>query len=564
MTSPLRRLLSRDANPILIRELRSLLRGRLYVWFLTIATLALGLLVFTVGAIEIAGDALPSSVGQILFHLFFIVAFLVFGIVAPTQSASSITSEREQRTLEGIILTGLSPRRIVWGKFVASVASMFMVLIAFLPVAGIAVLFGGISPLHVVVGYAALLLLLLPASGYGLALSAHLRSSRVSTTIAALTAVVGTIGLLIALTALGDLSIVRSGGGFGGPFFFVDFLLSRALDLETMAGVVAATVTLVGFPTWFLLAAALSAVRPASHDRVGPFKVWALALVAWGLLMAVALMSARAPANPTDIEELGLSVLVVAGLVEGFFALVFVNEPVLAPSRSRAGGLGARIAGATATLGPGAAPTLRFSILLIVGTAAAAAAAVLVTRDALIQPADRNPMFEEALFAVALGTATAALALVAFGALVRVLTRRGIAARLLAIAALAIAILVPLFVLALAEPMRAVSRHLPVPVLLSPIFPPMLAGHLMTNVMTAWRWADVVPQAVMNTALALVFWALVEHRAWAAARAARAAEAERDERARASVPSMPLLQVARSSLVPAAPRRDGGGGRDEA
>lgn len=554
MTSPLlqrvSRLLSWDGNPILVRELRSLLRGRLFTWFLTIATLLLGLLVFTVGAIAIAEHTTPSTVGEILFHLFFIVAFLVFGIVGPIQTASALTSEKEQRTLEGIILTGLRPWRIVWGKFVGSLAAMFMVLVAFLPVAGISLLFGGVSPLHIVLGYAALFLLVLPASAYGLAVSAHLSSSRVATVIVALSSVAATVGLLIFLTFLGSRSMVRTGGGFDGPFFFVDLVAGGPASLELVGAIATVTFTWGVLPTWFFLAAALSAVRPPSHDRVAPLKVWALATIAWALATAALDLATNVHMPLSQLEDAGVRAVSIAGLVEAFFALLFVNEPTISPVRIRPRGWLGQLAGALAPIGPGAAPTLRFSMLAITGTALAIGGVVYTTYTALVLPASRSSTFLPALFVVAAGTAAAALALAGFGALLRVLTGRGVVARLLAVAALASVILVPLFVLAISEPMRSTSRDLSLVVFLSPIFPLMLADGQNLAPTSAWRANDVLPQVALNLSLALVFWLAVEYRTMVATRERRAAEAARVERARASVPSLPLLQVERSSLVP--------------
>lgn len=550
--STLIRPLSWDGNPILVRELRSLFRGRLFVWFLTIATFALSLLVFTTGALEANNAVLPSSVGRSLFQLFFIVAMLVLGIVAPSQSATSLTSEKEQKTFEGIILTGLSPVRILLGKFAGSVAAMFLVLVAFLPVVGIAFLFGGISPYHILFGYISLLLLLAPSSGFGVAISAHLSSSRVATIISSLTSVSFTLFLLIVLVDYGDTYTFARGGGMGGPFFFVDLLVQSSFDLTTVSIAVAVAVSCSVFPTWFYLASALAALRPMSQNRVKPLKVWAVALSSWCVVAVSAMLYNLHRSASIEIERSGLTAMTWWGLVLVLFSLIFINEPVLARShpdqepRSLVGKV-------LALFGSGASSTLRFSALLIVVSAASMAAVIITLRNLFVPLVFQGTHFTSSIIALSAAYAVTGVALVSFGTLMRALTNKGFVARLLTVAGLALSIFIPLFVLSFSGNMSASSRDLPFVITISPIFPIALSVHLDTQPYTVWNASDVIPMVVVGVSLAAIFWTAVEVKTRKARRAAVALLAARDERARESVPSLPLLQVARSSLIPEAP-----------
>lgn len=554
--SRLVRPLSWDGNPILVRELRSLLRGRLFVWFLTIATFVLSLLVFTTGALEANNAVLPSSVGRLIFHLFFIVALLVLGIVAPSQSATSLTSEKEQKTFEGIILTGLSPLKILLGKFAGSVAAMFLVLVAFLPVVGIAFLFGGISPYHILFGYLSLLLLLAPSSSFGVAISAHLNSSRVATIISSLTSVAFTSFLLIMLAEYGDAYSFARGGGMGGPFFFVDLLVRSSFNLTTVSVVVAVAVSCSVFPTWFYLASALAALRPKSRNRVKPLKVWALSLSSWCVVVVAAMLYSLHRSSSIDIEQTAQTAMMWWGLVLLFFALVFINEPVVVrshPDQEPRSPIGKVLA----LFGSGAAPTLRFTALLMIISTASMGVVIVSLRNLFIPEFLQGRHFTSSIIVLSVGYAASGVALVAFGALMRALTNKGFVARLLTVASLALTVFIPIFLLALLGDMSESSRDIPLVIMISPVFPIVLSAHIDSHVHTVWSASDVIPLASVSVVLAAILWTAVEIKTRKSRRAAIAALAARDERARESVPSLPLLQVARSSLIPGIPTDSG-------
>ncbi len=160
----------RDPNPILVKELRTVFRTKLFIRFLYLSTGLVALIVLVSGASIAAQSMAPAQVGQIVFQFFFSMALMVLCLVAPAHAATSLTGEREMGTYESLILTGMDPARIVWGKFLASFGMFSLVLVAFAPIVGIAFLFGGISPLHVIIGFYGLILVLGPAVALGIAL----------------------------------------------------------------------------------------------------------------------------------------------------------------------------------------------------------------------------------------------------------------------------------------------------------------------------------------------------------------------------------------------------------
>ena len=101
-------------NPILMRELRQDARLVRTPWLIMGSTMLLGLTIASMGS-QRAGAA-PEEVGMMVFQAFFILAYFALAIVGPAVSANSIAAEREGRTWEAMLLTGMTARQITRGK----------------------------------------------------------------------------------------------------------------------------------------------------------------------------------------------------------------------------------------------------------------------------------------------------------------------------------------------------------------------------------------------------------------------------------------------------------------
>ena len=71
-------------------------------------TLALALLMCSIGGLAAASETTPAAIGGALFQVFFSLAYLVVVIVGPAVAANGVASEREGRTWEAVLLTGLT------------------------------------------------------------------------------------------------------------------------------------------------------------------------------------------------------------------------------------------------------------------------------------------------------------------------------------------------------------------------------------------------------------------------------------------------------------------------
>lgn len=159
--------------PVVSKEMRSLLRG----WqapaalLLCVGLAAAGevaaLRLLAPGGTDTTPEALAATGRQIFAWVSLLEGLLVV-LLAPLLTAQAITEERRRGTLEGLLLTRLTPRDILWGKLLAATGFLLIVIVSMLPVQSILILFGGIAPLELV-GVTLLLLAVAPAlAAYGL------------------------------------------------------------------------------------------------------------------------------------------------------------------------------------------------------------------------------------------------------------------------------------------------------------------------------------------------------------------------------------------------------------
>lgn len=140
-------------NPMIRKELRQRMRERrgwllpsLYLLVLgAVVTFAYFLTTNERGASGIQG----STVGVVLFLTLAYSQLGLLLLLVPIFSAGSITIEKEQRTLAGLLTSLLTSGQIWWGKFVSSLLFVLLLLVTSLPVLSMAFAFGGIGPWEV-------------------------------------------------------------------------------------------------------------------------------------------------------------------------------------------------------------------------------------------------------------------------------------------------------------------------------------------------------------------------------------------------------------------------------
>lgn len=141
-----------EANPVLIKDLRQALRGRLFR-----SAFLLTLMVATVVAATTLANVHEwnrNSSGSDLFFGLTVAFVLISFLVAPVLANRAMAAEREPALFDALALTNLAPARIITGKFQSSLALTLLILLAFLPAfAAAATLYG----LDLVVAFAVVL-----------------------------------------------------------------------------------------------------------------------------------------------------------------------------------------------------------------------------------------------------------------------------------------------------------------------------------------------------------------------------------------------------------------------
>jgi ABC-type transport system involved in cytochrome c biogenesis permease component len=166
--------------PIVQRELVVASRRRTTYWIrLLFVGLAIGVAAFTLLSLSLRGS--QSTNGHWLFEVLSSIAFLYALFAGIYFTADSLSAEKREGTLGLLFLTDLKGYDVILGKLVAHSLDAFYGLVAILPVLGLPLLMGGVTPGEF--GRVALVLIntLFLSLTIGIALSAVARQEQVTT-----------------------------------------------------------------------------------------------------------------------------------------------------------------------------------------------------------------------------------------------------------------------------------------------------------------------------------------------------------------------------------------------
>ena len=146
----MKRLLSFDPNPIIIKELRSRMRGSRAFATLTAILVVLGLFSYALynlvlSATRYSSMPLSPQIGQVMFFGLAMVELLLISAVAPAITSTAISGEQEKLTYEMLLATPLHPLQILWGKLFSSLSYVLILLFAAIPMASLVFVFGGVT-----------------------------------------------------------------------------------------------------------------------------------------------------------------------------------------------------------------------------------------------------------------------------------------------------------------------------------------------------------------------------------------------------------------------------------
>jgi hypothetical protein len=126
--------------PMLVKELRQGMRARTFVAvFLGLQCFLAIVMLFATSATTLGGAG--NAVSQIIF-LFFSLAVLV---VQPLRAMNALHAEIKSTTIDMMVLTRLTARRIVAGKWASIVAQTLLLLVSIIPYLILRYFFGGMN-----------------------------------------------------------------------------------------------------------------------------------------------------------------------------------------------------------------------------------------------------------------------------------------------------------------------------------------------------------------------------------------------------------------------------------
>ncbi len=137
-------------NPILIKELRSRMRGARAFVTMTLVLLALGgisYLLFRIVLAQLQYSTAPASpqIGQALFSGLALLELMIVCAVTPAVTASAISGEKEKLTYEMLAATPLRPASILSGKLISALSFVLILIFAAVPMFSLVFTFGGVT-----------------------------------------------------------------------------------------------------------------------------------------------------------------------------------------------------------------------------------------------------------------------------------------------------------------------------------------------------------------------------------------------------------------------------------
>jgi len=374
--------LMRDPNPVWMRELRQSARLQRTPVILMTITVAVALLISSVGGIA-SVTAEPAKVGVGIFHTFFSLAFALVTWLGPAVAASTIAGEKNGRTWEALALTSLSPARIARGKFLAAYTYIGLYLVMLAPVGALPFLFGGVTATEVILAFFCCFVFAALAVAFGLALSSKFQSSAsaiiVTLIIALSTSFATFIGLGVALSVA--VHEQWPAVAQGPPVWLPTAWVRADLGLPYLAFLVVLPAVAVLVPAWLFYEVTIANLAGPSDDRSSRLRVWTI--VSSLLLTACCAIVAVATRQVEWAKAQGAFLFVFFI----FVVLMVAGEPLGPSRRVRVAWERASRGRALRALGPGVVPATTWLLFLVLLAFTACIGIGLLT---LTKPTDRD------------------------------------------------------------------------------------------------------------------------------------------------------------------------------
>lgn len=336
--APQRRSASGPVFALALKELRVASRDSLNSKLLFLTSLLL-----TAGMLSLAWLLQPSGVliATSLHTAFFCVAFAWMTIGGTSLASTAVADERAAGTWDALVMTGVSPRRILLGKSAAAYVRLVASVLYLAPHAALALLFegDGVSKREVALALACMLALGVPSVALGLALGASSADPRRARTLAV---------VVSSFAVVAGLAVVGFGLSFpvhrlwpavpeASPIWLPAALDRVPFGKPYVVALVVGPVAAMVVPALGLFEIAVASLRSHARRRALGLELWTMGAVPLTALMSalpVSLSRSLDAAERWSTAGLTATVLVIC-----LGTLALAGQPVRAPGATRVGPL---------------------------------------------------------------------------------------------------------------------------------------------------------------------------------------------------------------------------------
>jgi hypothetical protein len=304
-------------SPIVVKDVRQLVRGREFAYSFGGCLLG-GLAVAFFGAADAltgTGTAGNWTFGALTGCLMFLGL-----VVVPIGAFGALRVERLEQTLDLVILTALSPRRLVVGRLLAQGVKLATFFAAMAPFIAMSFLLGGIDFVTILLSLAAVFLLSMWASAAGLFVSALFKWRTMMGLMVGAAVVV-----LLFVSGMGPLMMFFARSGVGSASMAFGFP-SASSTLWWALGI-ATTLILASMANLVLLAE--NRLSLPTEDRTTPLRIGFFVQFVIILGWMLSFIGSAVNVKTNALEALGA----LAGVHLAIVAMFTVTEDLILPRR---------------------------------------------------------------------------------------------------------------------------------------------------------------------------------------------------------------------------------------
>ena len=174
-------------NPVLVKEIRTRMRGNRAFLIVTLHLLLLSALIFLVYGIYASSMNTSNlleerrTLSRVLFGMLVSLEMVMISFTAPALTSGMISSEREHQTLELLQVTLLKPAALVFGKYASGLVFLLLLLFTAIPLQSPAFLIGGVRAEEIIIGVLILVITAITFCAAGIFFSSLFKRTLVST-----------------------------------------------------------------------------------------------------------------------------------------------------------------------------------------------------------------------------------------------------------------------------------------------------------------------------------------------------------------------------------------------